>query len=438
MRMVGAAADNPQDGAGGINKKELPLLVEQAEMMVGEVVAEELGAGGHAEGLEAVAFVPVAQGERQRDGVGIEKGDAIGQRPEHPTESVGGIGEIRNFDDKVLCERRGIAGERCDDERASVQKGTVRVGIELTAGLGGGKDGGHSGGIEAVGAEQLVEELAVEVGGAVLRGEAERGGAVGSDGEELPAHGLEQGLQEPVGGLEVADGLLEGAVGGRLQLAQHREELVANLVAAVFERSIGGVFDMVEGILGGIGLNILASERQQRPHDTPLDGQDAAEAGEAGAAEQVDEEGFGCIIAMMGGEDGGIALGLEQLVEVAVTEVAGSLFDAEVMLGSIRTGVELGHMDWDAVAGSQLAHEMFVAVAVSRTEMEVAMGHGEGVAGGVHEVREDDGVDASANSKQHLLPRREEVLLGDVFNKTLKHYLTIILCIRRSPLNSIP
>ena len=44
MRMVGAAADNPQDGAGGINKKELPLLVEQAEMMVGEVVAEELRA----------------------------------------------------------------------------------------------------------------------------------------------------------------------------------------------------------------------------------------------------------------------------------------------------------------------------------------------------------------------------------------------------------
>ena len=380
----------------------------------------------------------MAQGEGQRDGGGIEKGGAIGQRPEHPSESVGRIGEIRNIDNEVLCKRHSAVGERRDDERAAVQKGTVRVGIELTAGLGGGKDGGHSGGIEAVGAEQLVEELAVEVGGAVLRGAAERGGAVGSDGEELLAHRLDQGLQELVCGLEVADGLLEGAVGGRLELPQEREDLVADLVATIFKRSIGGVLDMVEGILGGIGLNILASERQQRPHDTPLDGQDAAEAGEAGAAEQVDEEGFGCIIAMMGGEDGGIALELEQLVEVAVTEVAGSFLDAEAMLGSIGAGVEVGHMDCDTVTGSEPAHEPFVAVAVSRTEMEVAMGHGEGVAGGVHEVREDDGVDASANSKQHLLPRREEVLLGDVFNKTLKHYLIIILCIRRSPLNSIP
>ena len=46
--------------------------------------------------------------------------------------------------------------------------------------------------------------------------------------------------------------------------------------------------------------------------------------------------------------------------------------------------------------------------------MEVAVGYGEGVVGGVHEMGEYHGVDAPTNGEQHLLPGGEEVLLPDV------------------------
>ena len=46
--------------------------------------------------------------------------------------------------------------------------------------------------------------------------------------------------------------------------------------------------------------------------------------------------------------------------------------------------------------------------------MEVAVRNGERIACSVHEVRQDSRVKATADSKQHLLPRGEEVLPGDV------------------------
>ena len=77
-------------------------------------------------------------------------------------------------------------------------------------------------------------------------------------------------------------------------------------------------------------------------------------------------------------------------------------------------GVELRHMDGDAVVGCKLADKGLVAVAVAGAQMEVAVGYGKGVVGGVHEVGEHHGVDAATNGKQHLLPRGEEVLLLNV------------------------
>ena len=46
--------------------------------------------------------------------------------------------------------------------------------------------------------------------------------------------------------------------------------------------------------------------------------------------------------------------------------------------------------------------------------MKIAVGDGKGIASRVHEVGKDHGVDAPTNGQQHLLPRREEVLLSDV------------------------
>ena len=62
---------------------------------------------------------------------------------------------------------------------------------------------------------------------------------------------------------------------------------------------------------------------------------------------------------------------------------------------------------------------MTVAVAVVGTKVEVAVGNGIREAGRMHEVSQNYGVDTTADSKQHLLPRGEEVLLNDMCYESL-------------------
>ena len=87
--VAGAATHNPEDGVVSIDQKELAALVGEGDMVVGEPVANELCAMLHAEGLEAVALVPLAQSHGHTEGVGIEegrgggKGLEIGRKPLH-------------------------------------------------------------------------------------------------------------------------------------------------------------------------------------------------------------------------------------------------------------------------------------------------------------------------------------------------------------------
>ena len=76
--VAGAVTDNPEDGVVGIDEEELLFFVGEGEMVVGEEVADQLGAVGHAEGLEAVSVAPMAQGEGLAEGVGVEE-DGVGR-----------------------------------------------------------------------------------------------------------------------------------------------------------------------------------------------------------------------------------------------------------------------------------------------------------------------------------------------------------------------
>ncbi len=75
MRMRGASAHNPQDMVVGIDQQKLPLLVKEAELMVGEIVADQLGAVD-TQRVETVANVPRSQTDRQHNCVGIENSPA--------------------------------------------------------------------------------------------------------------------------------------------------------------------------------------------------------------------------------------------------------------------------------------------------------------------------------------------------------------------------
>ena len=84
-------------------------------------------------------------------------------------------------------------------------------------------------------------------------------------------------------------------------------------------------------------------------------------------------------------------------------------------------GVELRDVYGNTVSVGELSDKGFVAVAFDRTEVEVTVGNCKREFSGVHEMGEDNGVDAPANGKQHLLPSGEEVLLSDVCYECLKH-----------------
>ena len=139
---------------------------------------------------------------------------------------------------------------------------------EAGAGLWAREQVANLRGGEAEGVEELEKELGMEVGGIVAEkvGEGKTEAAIGLGDKVFVAHGGEKVAVEPLGGLEVGDGLAKGGVDGGLDFAQEREETMAHLVATVLEGGVGGVLDMGEALETGIGLDIGSGEGEQRPH----------------------------------------------------------------------------------------------------------------------------------------------------------------------------
>ena len=71
-------------------------------------------------------------------------------------------------------------------------------------------------------------------------------------------------------------------------------------------------------------------------------------------------------------------------------------------------------MERHGIVGCQLTDEGFIAVTFGGPQVEVAVGNGKGESSRVHEMGEDNRVDTTTYSKQHLLPSGEEVLLLNV------------------------
>ena len=139
---------------------------------------------------------------------------------------------------------------------------------------------------------------------------------------------------------------------------------MANLVAPIDERGIGDILDMVETIAACVVLNLGAPKGEQRTHHKPLNGQDAVETGETGAAKKVDEKGLRRIVAVVGSKYVRVAMRLAEGAEPVVTEVSCRLLDAETMGGSMSEGVELGDVEGDLIAVGKGADKGLVAVAV--------------------------------------------------------------------------
>jgi len=96
---------------------------------------------------------------------------------------------------------------------------------------------------------------------------------------------------------------------------------------------------------------------------------------EAGAPDEVHENGLDLVVGMMGHTHGGGADVVAELTEIAIAQVAGGHLHTDMMEGGIGARVEVDDMEGDVLAGTQLAAELLVAVGLGATQPEVAM-HG--------------------------------------------------------------
>ena len=138
------------------------------------------------------------------------------------------------------------------------------------------------------------------------------------------------------------------------------------------------------------------------------------EAGKAGAPHEVEEEGLGGVVGMMGGEEGGIALLAAEGGEPAVAQAAGGILDAEALGGGVVGSVKAGQVERDTKVVGETADKVLVAVTVAQPQAEIAVGYGKRKAGTVHEVCQHGGIDTPTDGQQHPFPSGKEVLPVDV------------------------
>lgn len=188
--------------------------------------------------------------------------------------------------------------------------------------------------------------------------------------------------------------------------------MVAYAVAEVECGGVGGVFNVIEPLLSNVGLYLLTGEREEGAYDCTITGWNAAQASETAATQEVDEECFGSIVAMVGGGDVVEAFFLTHILKEGVTLLACSLLNREMIATGMSLSIELGHMDCYPIVLGKRAHKGFVAVTVARAKMEVAVSYGKGEMCLVHEMKESDGVDASTDANQPFLLGTEKVGCG--------------------------
>lgn len=140
----------------------------------------------------------------------------------------------------------------------------------------------------------------------------------------------------------------------------------------------------------------------------------------ARATQKVDKERLDSIVAVMSRGYKAVAFPGPYLLEESVAKLSGRLFYRQALGTGIFNSVELSHITRQRAGGCQTPDEKLVAVAVARTQMEVAMSHTDIEAGAAHEVEQRHRIATATDSKEHPLPFGNKVLLANVFYETLK------------------
>ena len=271
----------------------------------------------------------------------------------------------------------------------------------LEADIGGG-----------MGLEPSVDEAALDSGG-----EGAEGGG-GEAGGRVLEFGL--GVEEIVFIAEDFGGLPKGLADFATEkFFDGGDDLVAEAIARVAEVEVGGVGAEEDVLVMEESEELSFPEIEKWASD--LEGEtidrafreatDAGESGGAGAAEEMEEDGFGLVVGVMSEEESGAISGVSDFGEELVAGVASGGFDGLSGLGGEGGDVLAAGDAGEAEIFGEIGDELSILVAVRSqgvievTDREVL------VAGFEEEMEERDGIGTTGDADEAGQVWRED--LGD-------------------------
>ena len=158
-----------------------------------------------------------------------------------------------------------------------------------------------------------------------------------------------------------------------------------------------------------IGAQFLAAHGQQRAEDLSYGGMNAAEAGEAGTAQDMCEDGFGLVVGGVGHGNARAAGGVHEGLEKGVAGAAGGVFEIGAFFFCFVCHVGGGRMKFQGMTGGQLGHELFVGIGETAAKFVIEVGDDEDEAEFFAEFEEEqqegDGVRTAGDGGGDALAR---------------------------------
>ena len=391
--------------------------------MVDQVVADLLAAG-HAVGNEPVPLLPAAHRERVFEFVGIHLGDVFGYAEaldivdvaqlevEHRVAAVAARGARLDLHLAGVVRRdRGYHNPSPVDVRH------VGFGVEPLARAGvlfqRPDQGVRHVAFERIGRVEQFEDYEIQRESPVDTVDVDRVDPV-FGGDDLFADALDAVVDEELRVGQTADVLTHqvGELGADLLDAGYESQ--ADLVAQVFGRAVRRIFPVGNVLCYGVFEDVLARSEHQRADQLPGMGGDARQTPQAGAAQQVDEEGFDRVVDVVGDGYHRVTVLAAQFVEPGVAQPPCGHFHRFARALHLAFGVEAFVVPGHAVLLRLAAYEFLVLFALHAPQLEIAVGHADAIAASHEEREHDHRVHAARNGQQDEILRSCQLVAADV------------------------
>jgi hypothetical protein len=168
--------------------------------------------------------------------------------------------------------------------------------------------------------------------------------------------------------------------GGLKTLLEQRDQIFANVGAGPCGVAIGGIFAPGLFFCAEVRAQIGTAQCKERADNgagVARHRVNSAKSGEAGAAKDVSEHGFGLIVGGVGyGDSGGVAGG-DKLIEKGVTRAAPGVFEIGLVPFGVYGDIGAPGVEGEGVFRGEGGDEFFVCVGGAAAELMIEVGDGE-------------------------------------------------------------